>query len=83
MIPDAEFACVACNGRGCEACNDTGVWRVNHCPYDLIDDDTRATMEAVDLARDGLWPVAGGSQDQSAWFADAFRYIGHEMPRDK
>lgn len=83
MIPDAEFACVACGGRGCEACDDTGVWHVNECPQKMLDSETLATLDAVEMARAGLWPVGGGSLDQTEWFAEAFRYVGREMPEGK
>lgn len=40
-------------------------------------------MESVEMARAGLWPVAGGALDQTEWFTDAFRYVGQEMPEGK
>jgi hypothetical protein len=32
------------------------------------------TVRMIEAAKEGLWPVAGGSLDQAAWFVDANRF---------
>lgn len=83
MKPDAEFACVACDGRGCSECGDTGVWRVTECPHEMVDAATVEALTMVETARDGHLPVAGGVLDQTEWFQQAFRYVAGEMPETK
>lgn len=79
MKESSEFECVSCGGRGCEKCNDTGVWTFDGCPHEIIERKTWTTLHLIDLATDGLWPMAGGSLDQTEWFMKAFSYMAREM----
>jgi len=77
--PDAEFSCPTCAGAGCEACDGTGKFMLTTCPHEFVGSDIPRMMRFAKFARDGSWPVAGGTLDQSEWFADFCRLLWSEQ----
>ena len=71
-----EIECPACNGQGCDDCNDGSV-KIVGCPNTYCRPMIPA-INLIDLFGKGVLPVAGGALDQSAWFLEAASVMGHE-----
>ncbi len=70
------LTCVSCNGRGCESCRGTGQTRLTRCPKEVMTPLTSELFEyAETVRRSGLWPVAGGSLEQTPAFLTAERIV--------
>lgn len=67
--------CPVCSGGGCSACEGSGRFSVTECPRKLVPHEAWEMIEAADMTRRGLPPVAGGSLDQTQTFLDACRFI--------
>lgn len=68
-----EIECPACNGGGCDEC-DEGSFKVIDCPNKYCRDVVQVANLA-DLFGKGILPVAGGALDQSAWFMEAVNVL--------
>ena len=72
----------ACEGKGCERCDDRGYFWITDCPYkQFIDPDMMQLARFTKLLKRGLPPVAGGALDQENWFLDASEYLRCEQSR--
>ena len=67
-----QIECPECSGSGCQACEQRGSFAFRGCPQKEAG-PVGDVIRMIELAESGLWPVAGGSLDQSQWFADAVR----------
>ena len=78
-IPDEHsaitMACLRCEGRGCELCNNTGRIDIKQCPLEVITDDVWESIEFADLYKKGLPPMPGGALNQLQIFISACRFI--------
>ena len=72
------FDCPACDGKGCEEC-DNGEVRLETCPITFAGEEAFEMLMAADLLKKGLPPVAGGLLDQCACFIDAARFVWSEQ----
>lgn len=72
-----------CSGldSGCNRCSGSGMATLHTCPNRIVDRQTMAVIRYVGLAKEGTWPVAGGSLDQSQSFLDAFAVVTSEIAR--
>jgi hypothetical protein len=43
-----------------------------------VDSATWELLRAADLGKQGLWPVAGGAEDQATVFLDGLRFVRSE-----
>ena len=64
-----ELECPACDGSGCDECNE-GRFTVIDCPNKYCR-DVAQVANLSDLFSKGIPPIAGGALDQSAWFMEA------------
>lgn len=67
MIPDCEMS------SGGEP------WTLNECPLKMIDSKTLLAIRLARFAKEGAWPIAGGTLDQSRWFFDAAELVWREL----
>lgn len=73
--------CPICNGRGdCDECDD-GQWGLTGCPARFVDEEIQRAMWLARFAKDGTWPVAGGTLDQTQWFLDFCGFYWAEQAR--
>jgi hypothetical protein len=71
--------CLACNGKGCDECQNKGTINITDCPLEIITLDVWEIIEMANLyIEHGLPPVAGGQLEQTAGFLDAARFITNE-----
>lgn len=73
-----QIACPTCDGIGCDVCGVEGWVKITECPRKIVDRDTMNFIELADFAKDGAFPVAGGTLDQSQSFLVACRYLFNE-----
>lgn len=67
--------CPGCGGKGCDAC-DRGKIKIETCPMQRIGRQENDLIRAARAAREShLWPVAGGSLDQTVAFTTAESFI--------
>ena len=52
---------------------------LHRCPYQVVPDGMWSVLRYSALARNGLWPVAGGALDQSQSFLDAHQIVTSEL----
>lgn len=76
----AMLECPVCNGTGCDACRD-GMFSMHTCPKKFVGYEITEACNAAAIAEKGLWPVVGGSLDQSAWFVDFVQCLASETNR--
>lgn len=73
--------CPGCNGlpfRGrldCGMCKGAGDVKITRCPKMEVEPGMWEFVRLADWAKDGSFPAAGGTMDQSASFMDACRYL--------
>jgi len=63
--------CGQCDGAGCDSCGEVGRHIVKSCPRKLIDGEMWSMIGDFSISNDGLWPVAGGTLDQTQSFLNA------------
>lgn len=78
-----EFDCVRCAGTDpkCGRCGGGGVERATRCPNAVVTQISWQVLEYLTLAELGILPVAGGWEDQSATFLQAFRFASSERAK--
>lgn len=74
-----EIACPGCNEAGCESCGDTGYFNLTECPQRYVGGELTEAINMAGMCGGGLWPVAGGLLDQSAWFVDLWQQLQSEQ----
>ena len=72
------FPCSACGGlqpaiEDCPECNGAGVEMVRVCPRTVMTGDIMTLIEDAALARQGAWPMPGGTLDQVQSLRDGVR----------
>jgi hypothetical protein len=55
----------------CGECRGIGLEILTQCPLDVVSDEAWELMPLLRFAREGQWPIGGGSLDQSQSFLDA------------
>jgi hypothetical protein len=70
-----QLECVACYGRGCEQCNQTGKFRLTQCPQKYMTRDITELYRFAEFAIEGHWPVSGGTLEQTPAFLEAMRRV--------
>ena len=68
----AGIRCEHCHGEGCDRC-EYGTATFHGCPCRFVNDIWPA-LELADFARNGAWPVAGGTLDQTRCFLQVCRW---------
>lgn len=76
-----EFECPACNGHGCEKCDD-GYVSLEGCPNTFCA-SVVPVIDVIDMIGKGHLPIAGGTLDQSASLLEAARVFESEEARIK
>lgn len=77
-----QIECPACDGKGCQACNQSGSFYLDVCGHKYAA-EMGTLVHYADLYEKGLPPVAGGTLDQSAWFTDAAQLYWAETSKIK
>ena len=72
--------CIGCEGKGCGECDD-GLVEFTSCPMSIVTADTISALRAGDLAKLGVWPVAGGWLDQSNTAIEVAQFVAAESDR--
>lgn len=70
-----------CSQSSCHRCEGSGFYKLRRCPRQILPGDIMQILRYVAMARDGLWPVAGGSLAQSQSFLDAHAVVLAEIHR--
>jgi len=70
-----RIACPLCNEAGCDECDNEGHFEIVGCPQRAIDRDVIDFLTYADFAKQGTFPVAGGTLDQSSWFLQATQFL--------
>lgn len=76
--PVARVTCAACDGSGCDECEQTGEVKLYRCPTSHNTRDVAAMFEALAWTEKGVLPVAGGLVDQAAGFVAFCRVVSAE-----
>ena len=75
MIESVSLSCPTCHGRGCRECNQTGTFTITRCPFSDLTPETVELLSVARDARNGAWPVAGGTLDQTPACRDGVRLV--------
>lgn len=78
-----EFDCVRCGGGdpACTRCSGTGQEQATRCPNAVATGTSLRVLDYVDMMEVGVFPVAGGWEDQSATFTRAVRFAASERAK--
>lgn len=78
-----EYDCVRCAGQdpGCTRCAGTGIEKATRGAFSVIRPISIRVLDYVDLMEAGIFPVAGGWEEQSATFTRAVRFAANERAK--
>jgi len=76
-----QIACPTCDEAGCQECDGEGWVQITECPRSMVCRETMEFIELADFAKEGSFPVAGGTLDQAQSFLIACRYLFSEDSR--
>ena len=75
----SELDRIPCCSGGCSACEGRGYRALRRCPSQILPPNIQLTIRYSALAKEGMWPAAGGALDQSQSFLDAHAVILGEI----
>ena len=79
-----RLPCMSCDGDtlDCSACHGAGFTGLHECPRKMVNTEIfEGVMSALRAKVYNIWPVAGGSQDQSRAFMQLFDVVSDEVNR--
>jgi len=76
-----QFACPACNEKGCDRCGGLGYFEVDGCPQKMLTRTTHDVLKFSEWVEKGYLPISGGLLDQSASFIEHCEFYQDEKNR--
>jgi len=73
-----QIGCPSCNETGCDECNNEGWILIKECPQGMVGREVMNFIELADFAKNGAFPVTGGTLEQSQSFLLACRFLWNE-----
>jgi len=73
-----QIACPSCDEKGCEFCDNEGWLKITQCPQSEFEVNMMEFLELADFAKQGSFPIIGGTLDQSKSFLTACRFLWSE-----
>lgn len=79
-----RIPCMSCDGNDadCSACHGDTFIELHDCPRKVVDAEVLEGVRSALRAKVyNIWPVAGGTQDQSRSFVQLFDVVSDEVSR--
>ena len=73
-----QIACPSCDEKGCDECDYEGWLKITNCPQQEVSRDVMDFLELADFAKQGAFPIEGGTLKQSQSFLSACRFLWSE-----